>query len=582
MVGYAVSSFVDGFFKGRDWRDAKDARKRDEERQARLDKMDEDLHQLRLREFGLREEEFGLRKVEIERARALEQGNTDFFGDLAGTAPGAGAPQSAESMGLSMGVSPTAPAVAPAGRPAPPQPRLGFGAITAPAAVAGGGGADAVSGGSGADRIVAPAAAPSFETYGREVGNASISDQAAAARIKNEVARGNVQPRQDQAQVAPEIAAAEAALPGQIKEALKKYQPNPDHRFLQPGGLGADVREIGNRVGGATADAVAGTVTGAANAVNTVINPYVEYATGYKFPMAGEQPVAGPSFETTGRQSAPQADPAAEVGAPSPAAAASTAATKEAVAQVSLSFGLKPGENYTPKQVQSAAEATLQWYTETAAPKILQHYVATGQVEKATQFASLLESQAGKKAMERRAAAAFKAINGDIDGYGKDILEAYKAYGYVDPTFDIDEEATGVIRDESGNFAGAKLVFKDRQTGNRIEKLFETEQELIQYGLVTTDPATMVEMMATQQQQATGALTDVQKRVLDDANAILETNPDRALQGLPPITEQEAMQMAMARIATVTGQAGLGQVGASQGVDPRISGVGANGLYREP
>jgi hypothetical protein len=29
MVGYAVSSFVDGFFKDRDWRDAKEQRKKD-------------------------------------------------------------------------------------------------------------------------------------------------------------------------------------------------------------------------------------------------------------------------------------------------------------------------------------------------------------------------------------------------------------------------------------------------------------------------------------------------------------------------------------------------------------------------
>ena len=46
MSGYAVSGFVDGFFKGRDWRDGKEDRKLDRERQKKLDEMGAERHDI--------------------------------------------------------------------------------------------------------------------------------------------------------------------------------------------------------------------------------------------------------------------------------------------------------------------------------------------------------------------------------------------------------------------------------------------------------------------------------------------------------------------------------------------------------
>ena len=614
MVGYAVSSFVDGFFKGRDWRDAKDQRKKDEERQARLDKMNEDLHGLRLREFGLREEEFGLRREDIMRQRAeqdrllkLQAEDDAFRASVMATAPGAtAAAPTAADMGLSLGVTPGSAPAAPQYRSAAPTPQLGFGAMGATPTVQGGGGADAARGGPNTDTLTAPAEAvrpivpampmpsnPVLVTTGPGPTGGGITelyDMGILPRryVQDPMAAKPAAPAP--ARPASGIAEAEAAIRGQVAQALQPYQPDYDRKFFQPGGLVGDVREIGNRVGPAALGALYDTAATAANTVNTVINPAVNYATGYEFPTieTAPKPVSSPYSRankdaglggTTATGATPAPVSAAEkTSAASQPAAAGAAAGKEAVALTFGDLGLKPGERYTEKQVQTAAERTMQWFYETAAPRFLEHYVSTGQMDKATAYAEILESRAGKKAQERRASAAFKFINGDIDGWATDTLDAFKAYGYVDPTFDIDEEATGIIRDENGGFAGGRVVFKDRKTGNTMEKLFQTEDEMYNYGMVMTDPATVVDLKSQTQEQ--GALTDVQKRVLDDANEILKTNEARALQGLPAITEEEAMQMAMNRIGAVTGQ-GLGTLGASQGVDPRITGVGSNGLYRE-
>lgn len=604
MVGYAVSSFVDGFFKGRDWSDAKDQRKKDEERQARLDKMNEDLHGLRLREFGLREEEFGLRRSEIERQRAAEEREQAFIDSIYATAPGRAAAPTAADMGLSLGVTPGAAPAAPQYRPAAPTPQLGFGAMGATPTVQGGGGADAARGGPNTDALTAPAgsarqivptmpmpANPVLATNGPGPTGGGITelyDMGILPRryVQDPMAAQPAAPAP--AQPANGIAEAEAAIRGQVAQALQPYQPDYDRKFFQPGGLVGDVREIGNRVGPAALGALYDTAATAANTVNTVINPAVKYATGYEFPTVegAPQPVSSPynranKDEGLGGTTATGATPAPvsaaeKTAATSQPAAAGAAAGKEAVALTFGDLGLKPGERYTEKQVQTAAERTMEWFYETAAPKFLEYYVSTGQMDKATAYAEILESRAGKKAMERRASAAFKFINGDIDGWATDTLDAFKAYGYVDPTFDIDEEATGIIRDENGGFAGGRVVFKDRKTGNTMEKLFQTEDEMYNFGMVMTDPATVVDLRSQTQEQ--GVLTDLQKAIRDEKNQIIEDSKD--INGAPQISQEEALRQAAANIAAITGQ-GLGTLGASQGVDPRITGVGSNGLYRE-
>lgn len=81
---------------------------------------------------------------------------------------------------------------------------------------------------------------------------------------------------------------------------LRTLFPDDEHEFLKPGGLAGDAWEIAKRsgrglvgAGGIVADLGKGLVT----ATNTVVNPYVEYATGYKFPTPDMSWDKSPTFD---------------------------------------------------------------------------------------------------------------------------------------------------------------------------------------------------------------------------------------------------------------------------------------------
>ncbi|MCU0948291.1 MAG: hypothetical protein MUF47_08580 [Porphyrobacter sp.] len=660
MVGYAVSGFVDGFFKGREFKNAQEDRKLDRERQKRLDAMDEEMHNLRLREFGLREQEFGLRRrsadaefSEYERGLARRAQEEEFHRRLAETmplgVPGAAQPgidPGAFPIGQPQGQPAIVAPVAPARPAAPATPRLGFGAMPA---------------------TVAPQAAVDLPPEGLPITNvqpvqgtlpADAANNMPPLLVQNE--DGSLTATRSPRNADEKAALVAAARSGALSMPREKIvdQMRVDAQAV-PGGLGVKIRQptevnpnssgfvqdlqgiarqgsidgsvskIGSSItsgrdGGLASSGAARTLSSIADyftktpeaaqataaqrearaqaadwyrstqarelftsnpelleiAASDPANFYQQVQSGRLGAGASAQPNAPATIAPARVGDAPPAVKAAEsAAATSPAPAASANATKQAVGQVALSFGLKPGEKITERQAQSAADAALEWYNETAVPEMMRYYVSTGQLDKAQAYAEIMESRAGQNAMRLRAAAAFKAVNGDIDGWGRDILESFKSYGYVDPTYDIDEEATGMIRDSAGNFAGARLVFKDRRTGDTVEKLFQSENELFNYGLLMTDPATMVETMMSNanKPEAQSAITD--KDIMESAVKIFEA-------GMGQITMDQAIAQAAAAAQSARGAmtGGLGTLGASQAipVDPRISGVGDTGFYRAP
>lgn len=664
MVGYAVSGFVDGFFKGRDWRDAKEDRKLDRERQKRLD-------ELQLREFGLREQDFAMRKraadlqySEAEREIARRAEEQAFLEQMAASAPGAGGGMgvlpagggidtSAYPVGVPQGQpmsSPMAPA-APARPAAPAAPRLGFGVTTtapSPAMppqannlppeglpitnvqpVQGTLPQPPASPAAGIPPLLAQnpdgtisAARPPRSAEEK----AALVEAAKTGKLTMQPANvipqmgidakglqgGPVVPINTPTEVNPQS----SALVQKWQGASRSFEINQNSDRIARGlGNGADggpassvparfLADIGNfimktpeagKAYNATADdrARAQKWYGSSEAEALFqANPELQSAAAadpygfYKQAQANGVGRAAMEAAANPPSEAKQNVAAAETAATaSPAAAAGAETTKQVAQQVNLSFGLKPGETLTPKQVKSAADATVDWYYENALPKMVEFYVGRGEMEKAQALVDLTESRQGKLALQDRSAGLFKIINGDIDGGFDLMLSSFKRYGYVDESYQLDEDETGIMRDAEGGFAGLRMVFKDSKTGDTMEQVFGSLDEAISYGMQMTDPNTMIEMLAAQKAAPQGALTDVQKRILDDANTIMEQNEARALQGLPPITQEQAFEMAAANVAAVTGQSrpALGSLGASTGAtDPRLTGVDPNtGLYRE-
>jgi len=638
MVGYAVSGFVDGFFKGRDWRDAKEDRKLDRERQKRLD-------ELKLREFGLREQDFAMRKraadlqySEAEREIARRAEEQAFFEQMAASAPGAGGGMgvlpagggidtSAYPVGVPQGQpmsSPVAPA-APARPAAPAAPRLGFGVTTT------------------APSPAMPPQANNLPPEGLPITNVQpvqgTLPQPPAPPVPGIPPLLAQNPDGTISAARPPRSAEEKAALVEAAKTGKLTASPPAVPAVPPGGLGVNVnapQEVDQSRSGFVQDVQQfnrkGAISSGAGDIATALttgrdggpaasgaaqffagigdyftktpegaklsaarrDERAKAAEWYRSPAAREIFSANPDMmqaaaadpEGFYRQAAKASTPptkaqesvaAAETAATaSPAAVAGAETTKQVAQQVNLSFGLKPGETLTPKQVKSAADATVDWYYENALPKMVEFYVGRGEMEKARALVDLTESRQGKLALQDRSAGLFKIINGDIDGGFDLMLSSFKRYGYVDESYQLDEDETGIVRDAEGGFAGLRMVFKDSKTGDTMEQVFGSLDEAISYGMQMTDPNTMIEMLAAQKAASKEQGLTVKEEV-DAALKFMELH--NSTLGNTPITLEQAKES----VRTAQSRPALGSLGASTGaIDPRLTGVDPNtGRYRE-
>lgn len=386
----------------------------------------------------------------------------------------------------------------------------------------------------------------------------------------------------------------------QVEEDFQRRQearaPNPDHQFMQPGGMVADAAEAGKRVAQAGERAIGGVFELGANTVNNLINPYVRYATGYEFPTTDgrqspsaqpAQAAPSPAAPQTGAE-APQLDPAnpvppmraaARKGA-SPAEEATVEAVEDAVNSGAVSppaadaarattqeLGVSPGKPMSESQYQRAEKSFMDRYMEVGAPMVLEHYVKTGQFAKAEAFQQFLDTATVRENMKDwgRAAAAIAA--GDVDTALNTVLDAYKRMDYFNDTTEIVRKDSGVVYDKDGNAAGVKLVFRDPNTGTTFEQVYDDMDDAISLGMTLMDPLTSFEHMqqrAEQQRQYELGLAEMarenakmaQERIDEFTKMILDNSKDEI--GRPTITVEEAV--AQARAMVLGPQSGAGAV----------------------
>jgi len=296
---------------------------------------------------------------------------------------------------------------------------------------------------------------------------------------------------------------------------------------------------------------------------------------------AARETAAPQATETPSSPSAAAVSTLEQSAATSPATQQSAQATTTVATQAALSFGVRGSDN--PKAEKTAAQAVVDHFYEVLAPRRVEFELSRGNVEGAKAYIDLIESRAGKEALQLQGRALFKFVNGDIDGALETAVKAAKAYGIVDSTFDVDEELSGVMRDEQGGFAGIRVAFKDRKTGDTMERVFDDVNSGIDWINTMLDPGNINErLMEMRKAQEAGAMNDVQKKTFDNAETIFANSKDGM--GVATKTWEQALQEAAAGVAAVTGQvpSGLGTLGAgaAPAIDPRITGAGPDGLYR--
>jgi hypothetical protein len=280
------------------------------------------------------------------------------------------------------------------------------------------------------------------------------------------------------------------ALPGFGDRRLPQNvsgQPNPNHQFFQSGGLINDVSEVAKRVPGV----VGGAARTAADLANTVVNPYVKYATGYEFPTSASiregaegqtqetgQPIA--RNDTTPQpgatRPATEADQAAATQAPKMPRALSVQGAREqqlgAASQAPLSTGqtIKPGP--VPKKAMTNAVRSGMENLMANADKIILARLNVGDIKGATAFRDFIRSEQAQKGMEymnRTFAAIQYQDNTTFPASAAKMVEAYDPDG----DWEVDTERTRLTQDTSGNPSGAILALRNKNTGEVSEQTYQ-------------------------------------------------------------------------------------------------------------
>lgn len=628
---YGIAGFVDGLVRGREVKNSWQDRKDQKERQKKLDELlfTQDARAAEAHNASMAAE--GRTAQEWQRAWDYQTATDAANAEAVAAAEAAMAQDAALGAGPVASAPPQSPPIA---FPQPnrtaeafdrlggipvPQP-LGAVASSPQASTGAGGGASATA------SLTNPQTVPQDPTRARRLfvegfgevlihQNGRIYDVRSGREVSDPLALGIVQEAMragSQADVAP----------GKIDPL--GLMPNPNHNWGES--LVPDVAEAGRRglAGlGAAEGAVANIAKGAANAVNSVVNPVAQYATGGAVPELGaftgngwetkapseiraaeekataerglqdlsaswkrattprDPAVGGASIEAPLKSNVPASAPVAtkQLAATATDAMAATATpAMQATAQTApgpASLGVKPGDKLTETQRAKAAKGFMDHYREVGAPIVIKDMLKRGDMQGAMAFQEFLDRDATKAGMENWARAAFAAQVGDMDTFADEILTAYNRLDYFPDGTTIVKGESGFTYDKKGNISGAKITFKDEATGNTFDQVFSDPNDLVRLGITMLAPEAAFEHYSTQlQSQAQIAATagqkseqkaaDTQKQILAAAKVIMETSV--GLDGKPTKTYEQAIAEAQAAIG------GLGALPSA--VMPPVDGSG--------
>ena len=621
MWAEGIGRGIEGFFRGREirqgWEDRKDAKKRQEW----LDKLYEEgqgreaeAHRARMDAYGREASDWQHARDDQERWRTAvdatfaDGGGVGALGATPGPLPSSVTPSSkspdvdpvasiAADLGLTLGAAPNraaeqfmrarpvesfqapvAPAprtIAPSAQAAPagaamaapaPQP-TGQPAPAQPAPVASLGAMPVPPQGEGA------AAEPTWEEW---LAMSRVQRKAAGlpeTRIGGEWAYRNK--KHPATPVDPRIAAAEAAIGQQVKEA---YSPNQDHQWGQPAGMMSDAREAAKRFTSMGDKLTGQALQLGATAVNTIVNRPVNalarYAVGRDF---GEIPTGGAVVKPT--QAQQKASPVPLPTAAGPTKAAAKAAADVSGAAIKAASEVAPGPMRAaaaavpelgavansrpapPEQVERGATAFVSHYRTERVPAIVQELVRQGRLDQAMQFQNWLDQRSTQEGMKLWARAAVAGSMGDWEAFQSNLFGAYNAAGYFDDGVQVVPEKSGFTTYQNGTPRGAKLTLR-RPDGSDQVLEFDDIDDFVQQGIMALSPenalAHSMARLDAAKKAALGAAEKDAEHAAKRHEAIRKRAGEIMRDSMGAVTPEQAVQMAIEEDRAIDGAMSLG------------------------
>lgn len=598
-IGSALSGLVGGFIDGRNVRHGWEDRKDNKKRQERLDQIrdaqerrSEEAHRVNLEGAGL------INDSRRQANRATEQGWDDSEAmrdalDAADAAATAGIVPMGASPAPAVPVGPQGPALIPStppstsaqpvvpaapAQPAPTSQPLSFGAM--PAA-----GNDVLAGGAGSDALAAAPPQPrlSFGAPSAPAGDPLFEQGADGKMIARRVPKTAEERKQiaDLARegrlgMAPERAQQQQGIDAGADPSAPSVSSVPFVRDMQA--LGSGVAATGSLWGEQALNAF----SDAADTVNKPFRMASEYFTGTD--IIGAAPRADlngdgrntsivspvmdimrPAPETPAKAAAALAaepDPAGK--SKSAAQVAQTASdTMDAVGDSPAmkaaadalpvgELGATPGRPMTEGQRNEMADSYMESYRKNGAPLVMRELVRQGRIEEAEKFDQFIRSQQAQEGMDHWMRGVVAAQAGDIDTAADSLMDAYNSSGYFADGYEIDKQNTSLIKDESGEVVGINLSVRNIATGEVINQT-DTITGFMEKAIWMTSPekafeaameaqAKMQAAMIEAEKDRQKAATDVIKGQFDwDNRAAIEIYKGGiGLDGKPTMTWQEA------------------------------------------
>ena len=170
------------------------------------------------------------------------------------------------------------------------------------------------------------------------------------------------------------------------------------------------------------------------------------------------------------------------------------------------------GQSYgSEEEARGAAEkqvgSFMDYYTKTVMPQYQEHWMQTGQVDKAQAMQKWLENEDVQKGVKSWANAVRSFQVGDSAGFKKNLMKAYNNEGYF--ADGVKAESIEDVKNDKGQLLGYKIKFKDAK-GNVTEQTYDGE-DVARLGLNALSPAEVLSYGVDQLKQAQAARAELAK-----------------------------------------------------------------------
>jgi hypothetical protein len=234
---------------------------------------------------------------------------------------------------------------------------------------------------------------------------------------------------------------------------------------------------------------------------------------------------------------------------------AAAVAVEEAQKVAKGPIGATEGDRLTPKQRDRAATSAMDRYTTTVVPRLIEEMLKRGDVDRAIKFQEFMQAAETKRAMKDYVHMVVAAGEQDIETFGKHFIAAYNRLGYYNDGTTIVADKSKFTTDENGAVNGAILTFRNEQTGDTYERVYDDPNQLYMIGLAAADPLNAFTETAARiksaneaaigarrdaRTEAKAAEKDRQKNISDVAKLIFE----QASKDMKPIPYEMALEEA--------------------------------------